>query len=362
MCFDWHTVTRIARSFWLVFACSFPVQLAAQPDQGSAPGAPSTEPDPSAPAQAVDTPAPIPRESAPVAAPEPAPRAPPSEPPTVREARELTARAQERFEAGDYAAAAMEFSRAYELLRDDRRRARLLNNIAVCYERMFRYDRALEYYERYLRAGAIDARDRAEVEAVVRGLRELLGTLRISSDVPAEVWFDGRFAGRSPGELAVPAGTHALELRAPGHEVARRELRIAARRATALHVVLEALPAHRGLARHHFWSGIALTCAALVTGSGFGIAALRQDKTLERRHARDENAVTLNEKEHVQRLALAADVSFGVAALLGVSSTILFFLTEWDADVKTGASPTKLSFTPQLGHTHVGFSIAGRWP
>src|SRR5689334_10173280 len=102
---------------------------------------------------------------------------PPPESADAEAARTAVARAKALFAVGDYGAALAEFTRAYELLHDDPRQADVLNNIAVCYERMFRYDLALTHYQRYLDESTASAEDRAEVEAVMRSLRDLLGTV-----------------------------------------------------------------------------------------------------------------------------------------------------------------------------------------
>lgn len=106
------------------------------------------------------------------------------------EARRLTGRAEASFAAGNFEAALVDFARSYELLERHARRYVVLNNLAVCHERLFRYHEALRYYERYLSEGAADAEDRKAVAAVLATLRSLLGTVQVDADVPAEVWLD----------------------------------------------------------------------------------------------------------------------------------------------------------------------------
>jgi tetratricopeptide (TPR) repeat protein len=295
-------------------------------------------------------------------APEPAPSA--EETTQTRQARELTARAKERFDAGDFGAALVEFSRAYELLEHDPRRAELLNNIAVCHERMFRYDLALHYYERYLREGAADAADRVEVEAVIRGLRGLLGTLRISANVSSEIWIDDRPYGALSRDVLVPAGSHVIELRARAHEPARREVRVVPRTSQSLHFELTPLPQYHGVHRAYFWTGVGLTSAALVTGGALGLRALGEKKDAE---ALNEDSVAMVQHERkYQNLALASDLAWGASALFAVGSTVLFFLTDWrgrqrERDARPAERGVHVSFDPKLTPSSLGVAVRGGW-
>jgi hypothetical protein len=282
----------------------------------------------------------------------------------TRLARELTARARERFDVGDYGAALVEFERAYRLLEKHPRRADVLNNIAVCHERMFRYDLALQYYERYLREGATDPKDRAEVEAVIGGLRGLLGTLRITSNVRSEIWVDDRAFGLVATEVLVPAGTHVVEVRARAHEPLRRQVQVVARTSQSVHFELQPLPQYHGVPRVYFWTGVSLTGAALVTGAALGLRALGKHKDAEARER--EELATVGDERPYRSLALASDLAFGTAALFGVGSTVLFFLTDWRKTARnTEANPdergARLSLLPHLTPTSLRVSVGGVW-
>jgi tetratricopeptide (TPR) repeat protein len=296
-----------------------------------------------APAQAEAAPAPA------EAAPAPAEAAPaqeaPSESPAALTARPVVARAKALFAVGDYDAALAEFTRAYELLEGDPRQAAVLNNIAVCHERMFRYDLALEHYARYLRDGAPSAEDRAEVEAIMTSLRDLLGTVRIRCGVHGEVWVGDRNMGKAPLELLVPAGQYVIEVRAKGYEPARHEVRVTARATQELHIHLEPLPQYRGIATAYFWTGAALTGAALITGTIFGIATLSEHDTQSARAERD---LTVD-PEPTRDLALKADIAFGATAVLGVGTAVLFFLTDWSSppeEQKSASTALRIHASP----------------
>src|SRR5689334_23133066 len=81
-------------------------------------------------------------------------------------AHQVVERGEALFALGNYDAARSEFQQAYRLLAGHPRRYIVLHNLALCYERMFHYDDALAYYERYLSEGGPAAEDRAQIEAV----------------------------------------------------------------------------------------------------------------------------------------------------------------------------------------------------
>jgi len=83
----------------------------------------------------------------------------PSDPDTDRIARERFVAGREAFSRGDFAGAATAFERAYLLSR----RPQLLYNLGTAYDRLHRWERARESFQRYLDA-VPDAPDRAEVE------------------------------------------------------------------------------------------------------------------------------------------------------------------------------------------------------
>ncbi len=275
----------------------------------------------------------------------------------TRFARELTLRARERFEAGDYAAALAEFTRAYELLASDPRRAALLNNIAVCHERLFRYDLALEYYQRYLREAPRDPTDRAEVEAVIRGLRDLLGKLHITSNVRAQIWIDDNARGDAPGDVTLPAGRHVVKLEARGRLPEQREIEVRARATQSAHFELEPLPEYHGIAPGYFWAGLGLTAAVGLSGAGLAIAAqIKHRDNLERQGL----VLPVHEEEgDKKRVGIPAMVCFGTAALFGVASTVLFFLTDFHASERPRASAKRVTLAPALGRATLGLSLSG---
>lgn len=263
------------------------------------------------------------------------------------------------FDAENYDAALTEFERAYTHMQGHPKRFFVLDNIGQCHERKFRYDRALEYYRRYLKEGGEAAEDRAVVQATIRTLEGLLATLTIQSNVAAEVWVDDRQMGNAPGDVLVPGGLHVIELRAAGYEATKKEVSIAARERQTYEFKLDELSQYEGLSPVYFYSGVALSAVSLAAGSYFGLKALSEDEAGHQSVEEDgEFAVTPEDEDHVKQLALTADICFASAAVLGVGTTLLYFMTDWgDAKEETPASTTKVE--GRVGPDSVGISLRG---
>lgn len=241
------------------------------------------------------------------------------------------------FAAAAYDAALAEFTRAYESLSGHPKQYIALHNIAVCHERMQRYDLALEFYERYLAQAPATESDRAEVEAVTRVLRSLLARLELESNVRAEVWIDGRKFGWAPGTLIVPAGRHSIELRATSYEGQRRELQVAAGEARRMRFSLTKLARARGAHPAYFWTSLGASGASLVAGAVLGGLALSASDEGERKALLHLDA--RRDSERARNLSTAADGCFASAVVFGVASTVLYFVTDWPeaGAAKTGA-------------------------
>jgi hypothetical protein len=250
-------------------------------------------------------------------------------------ARKIVAKAKGFFDAGHYAAALAEYTRAYDVLDRHPRQYWVLHNLAVCHERLFHYDLALKLYEDYLRRAPQTESDRGEVAAVIRTLRALLGTVAVETAVAAEVWVDERRLGTAPGSWFVAAGRHTVEVRAAGYEAERLEIQIAARQTRVLRPKLRQLSSITGPSPAYFWIAAGAGAASAVAGATFGILALgSQNEGLERSEM---HLDTSEQSERTRKQALAADACFGGALLFGAAATVLYFVTDW-SDREAGQS------------------------
>ncbi len=296
----------------------------------------------------------------------PAPAAPPAEeilaePAVVEEARGHFRQGIAFAESGNCGAAIAEFEAAYKLVM----RASALYNIAQCDERLFRYDLAIANYERYLKEAAPDAPDRSAVNAALSTLRNLLGTVHVYSNVKAEVWMDDRLVGEAPGDVYIPAGGHSLELRAKGFIPKRTEVKLVGREKVTVEVELERaqttvqVTETTGLSPAVFWVGAAATVITAGIGIGFAfeVGSLHDHaETLapvdpERKQARAD----------IEDAELTADIFFGSALVLGIGTTLIGFLTEWEEreSVVPTSTAGSIAIAPAIGDRSVALQMRG---
>jgi hypothetical protein len=280
-------------------------------------------------------------EAAPAEAPADPAVAPAPTPPTnpaLDEARQRIGTGEELFSRGNYNAALAEFERANELLADHPLNYLVLYNIGKCYEQLFQYGRAMDYYRRYLAEGGADESDAGEVRAKLQVLQGLLGTIDITVNVSEfEVWIDGQRVGENEVRFLVPGGTHQVEVRAPGYESAREQVQLPARETRAVEFELDALAQdYGGVSPTLFWSASGVAAVSLV--GGVALAAVVRGR---RNRVDDSMAVgggtwvaiaTQAERDKIRGLSIGADVLFGSALAFGATALVLAFTTDWDGD------------------------------
>lgn len=147
-------------------------------------------------------------------------------------------------------AALAELARAYELFPA----YQTLYNLARVHAALGQSVEAARAYERYLaEAGpAIDARRRREAEAALAEQRARIGTLMVVTDVEgARIAIDGVDVATTPLSAPIPlaAGSHTVEVRAPGRETVRRAVAVAGQGAVSIDVVLREEIIPRGTLR-----------------------------------------------------------------------------------------------------------------
>ena len=152
------------------------------------------------------------------------------------DAQALYAKGIERFEAGDYAAAADAFCAAHAA----KPAFKLRYNIGQSEAAAARYGLALEAFEAYLVEGADDiaAERREEVLAEIQRLRVLVGVVEVEADAPVELLVDGVSRGVTPfeGPVRVAAGKHRVRLVRDGETVLDKTVAVAGGMTTALEV------------------------------------------------------------------------------------------------------------------------------
>jgi hypothetical protein len=123
------------------------------------------------------------------------------------------------YKNGNFAGAELKYKQAYDLAKDPR----LLFNMAVCEKERHRYARMQELLSRYEEeAGSrLTAEDRARADAALAAIKDLVGTVKVTVNVPgAEVSADDEPVGTTPlsAPLAIDLGTHKISVRKDGFE------------------------------------------------------------------------------------------------------------------------------------------------
>ena len=274
------------------------------------------------------------------------------------EALERFGQAQAQFQRGDHAGALAEFERIYTLLEGNPRQPAVLFNMGRAQEELHRYDRAISAYERYLEAAATDAPNRADVEASLRALDRLLGTIAVEvvSADPAvelpdvELWVDGELEGQAPRSLRVPGGQHLVELRAAGFEAARQEVLVVTRQSSAVRVELRPLSQYRGVSPALFATTAALAAVSAGVGAGFGAQALTLHDDVDRCAVTPMCMIDPEaEGARIRDAAVVADVLFAGAGVLGVTAVVLAFVTDWGGAPATPETGPRVQVTPVVG-------------
>lgn len=278
------------------------------------------------------------------AAPEAAPEAEDAPDPRLEEARDRFRQGLALARAGNCRGAIAELNASLEIVE----RPNTLYNIARCHEELFRYDLAVRSYERYLAIAPAEAEDRAAVEATMRSLSNLLGTIVVASNVEAEVWIGDRVVGRAPGEVLVPGGRHAIELRAEGYIAARREVEVAGRGRASVSFELEQaevtnvtnvtnvegdvnITEEGGAPPAVFYTTLGLTAAAGVAALAFGARAIASSGRTENLDPLDRAGIEAG-NQRTKDAQLLTDVFLGVAGAFAVTTVVLYFLTDFDGD------------------------------
>ena len=181
------------------------------------------------------------------------------------------------------------------------------------------------------------APDRPAIEARIATLEKAPAKLFIRTEAPGQsVLLDGKPTGRTtPAELLVSPGEHHIVVAGDGRTIGERTLTVAfgeerellfgpeadayapSPPVTAVPSSADAAPDDDKAVPSSVWVTSAVAGAALLTGTALGFAALGKEQAY-----RDNPSPGLADKG--DRLALFADVSFGIAAGAAVTALVLY--------------------------------------
>lgn len=270
---------------------------------------------------------------------------------TEADARDAFTQGVSAFEQGQLVEALDLFHQAYAL----KPSYRILYNIAQTEAELGRPHKALATFEAYLAEGGTDVpkKRRKTVEAQIRRLSGLVGTINVNGPQGSDLWMDGEHIGALP--LAAPirarAGTHRISVQLPGLDPCEREVEVPARgSATELcEPTPPALPQPDPLQASVTvtppvtrpidaspkssllldkiapWTATGLGAVCLTVGTILGIKAAGLNGELQDACPDSVCPTTRrNDVESLPKLAAGADVLFVATAVLAATATVLF--------------------------------------
>jgi hypothetical protein len=251
-------------------------------------------------------------------------------------ARELYTNGQQLFRQGDFGGAQRAFEEAYRAVPNPV----VLLSIAECHVRTEQYQKAIDTLRTYLSERA-NAPDRAQVEAQIQTLQSKPATLSVLSNIDgASIVVDQQDTGHvTPADVSLAPGEHTIALTKDGYVPAQQTVTLAPGGRDNVRVMLSAEPPApvaetpvvepTPTERHRyptpaFWAVTGVTGAGLVVGAVLGGLALDKKSDFD-----DKPTEALADKG--ERLALFADVGFGIAVAGGVTALVLYLTSDKNA-------------------------------
>jgi tetratricopeptide (TPR) repeat protein len=230
----------------------------------------------------------------------------------------VIARAAAKYEAKDYAGAIEEFKRAYEI----KQVSNLLYNIARTYEKMGKFEEALEYYDRFVNEPEVSVEARTDALARLKALREVVALRKAEAQERAKAEEAKRQAEEEARKKAEE------EARKKAEEEARKKAEAAKPRPEADYTMSYIFLGAGG--------------AALI---GSGVFAFLASGS----HADFEDATTLEARRDAassgKTQSLVADSLLGVGVVLAAVGVVFFVMSSSEE----GAAKTTLRMMPEVG-------------
>jgi hypothetical protein len=290
-----------------------------------------------------------------MAQPKPAPATADKAGATTGDPKKHYADGEKKYKAGDYAGALVEFEAADQA----KPTSQAARYIALCQDNLGKYPEAVAAYERFL-ADVPKGMDTQADEARKRvtDIKAMPGKVHVETTPPgAAVSIDGQpHTLPTPTDVELPPGKHTLSFSLEGRNPAEKEVTVAFASTQTVSAELEAKPEPppppvavapppepapapapppppepRSKLPAFITGGLAVAAAGV--GTVFGVMALSDKDDF------DKNPTT-SKADDGENHALIADMAFGVALTLGVTSAVLF-LTGDDAPPASAALPGK---------------------
>ena len=263
-----------------------------------------------------------------------------------------------KFKAANYAGALADFQAA-DAIKSTPNSQRY---IGLCQDNLGHYPEAVTAYEAFLaNVPPKMAKEGDEIKARVAAIKAMPAKLHIETTPPgAAIMADGKALGTTPTDVELAPGKHILHVELAGYLPLDRDLDLTYGQKQDIKTELTAKPAEPVAQKEEpttpppttepvkpveavktepakqsklpaIITG-SLAIAAIGVGTGFGIAALAKQSDFNA----NPNASTADTGEN---FALVADMAFGVAITLGVTSLVLFLTKDEDATTPPPSTP-----------------------
>jgi hypothetical protein len=273
----------------------------------------------------------------------------PAPPPDAKKAYQS---GEAKFKAGDYAGALTDFQAA-DAIKTTPQAARY---IGLTEDKLGKFPEAVAAYDRFLADVPPKMQtEGADIKKRSDEIKAMPGKVHVDANVPATVTMDQQPTKTpTPSDLDVPPGKHTLHFAAEGRLSQDKDVDVTFASKQDVRVELEAAPPPapppmapvaatpaptpappaapppepRSKVPAYVTGGLAIVAAGV--GTVFGVMALSDKSDFDK----NPTAGTADDGENH---ALVADMSFGVAVTLGVTSAVLF-LTKDDAPAAAAAA------------------------
>ncbi|HSQ66693.1 MAG TPA: PEGA domain-containing protein [Polyangiaceae bacterium] len=279
--------------------------------------------------------------------------------PNLAEAKKHYGEGEKKYKAGDFAGALPEFQAA-DAVKSTPQSQRY---IGLCQDNLGHYADAVAAYEKFL--AAVPAKMKKEGDEIAKRVEQIKAMpahLHVeSTPTGASIVIDGKPMGTTPADVDVAAGKHILHIELPGYLPNDRDLDLAYAAKQDIKAELQAKPAEaaapvataptpvmppkavepvkpegpkEGRSKLPAFITGGLAIVAVGIGTGFGIAALDKKSQFDK-------TPTADLADTGENFALVADMAFGVAITLGVTSVVLFLTNDEDAAPKSASAPAR---------------------
>jgi hypothetical protein len=288
----------------------------------------------------------------------------------IASAKKHYASGEKKYKTGDFAGALSDFKEANDI----KSTPQAERYLGLCEDALGHYSAAADWYDQFL--GNVPAKmlvQGDEVRKRVGEIRAMPGKLHIESDPPAaDVTIDGTLQSTpTPLDVELAPGAHQVGFKHAGRLPAERGVTVAFASSGALTVDLAPEPPSvpvapvavapapaplpvaapppaepRSLVPAYITGALAVAAAGV--GTVFGILTLNDKASFNRNP-------TTTTADNGDTHALIADMSFGVAITLGVTSVVLF-ATKDEAPAAISSARSKTKMAHLRGKTEHGVS------